>query len=70
LDCLSDRTFVYDIIYNPKETILLKEARARGLSYSNGIFMLVRQAAESFQKWFDIKISNKDIKEVVKLLGY
>jgi len=70
LDFLSGDTFVYDIIYNPKETILLREARARGLSYSNGIFMLVRQAAESFQKWFDIKLTNKDIKEVVKLLGY
>ncbi len=67
---LTKKAFIYDIIYNPRETIIMKEAIRHGISCSNGIYMLVRQAAESFQKWYDIKVNNDDINEVVKLLGY
>lgn len=40
---------VYDLIYNPTETRLLKEAKKRGLKASNGIGMLLRQGALSFE---------------------
>ena len=43
--------FVYDLIYNPAETILLRAARAAGLAGCNGLGMLVEQAALSFALW-------------------
>lgn len=43
--------FVYDQIYNPLETNLLKAARAAGASGANGVLMLVHQGAISFEIW-------------------
>lgn len=42
---------VYDLIYNPKETKLLKAARARGALISNGLGMLLYQGMASFEIW-------------------
>jgi len=46
---------VFDIIYNPLETKLLKEAREMGAKCINGVEMLVQQAAEAFKIWFKIE---------------
>jgi shikimate dehydrogenase len=43
--------FVYDTIYTPAETQLLREARQRGCRVRNGIGMLVRQGAKAFHLW-------------------
>ena len=43
--------FIYDLIYNPKETKLLKLAKEEGLKYSNGLGMLLYQGAESLSLW-------------------
>jgi shikimate dehydrogenase len=42
---------VYDMIYNPPETALLKQARQLGCLASNGLSMLVHQAAKSLGYW-------------------
>jgi len=42
---------VYDLIYNPKETKLLKLAKEKGASASNGLGMLLYQGMLSFQIW-------------------
>lgn len=42
---------VYDLIYNPKETKLLKAARQRGAAVSNGLGMLLYQGMLSFEIW-------------------
>ena len=42
---------VCDIIYKPKETLLLKNARKAGLKTQNGLPMLVYQGAEAFASW-------------------
>ena len=42
---------VIDIVYNPVETRLLKEAKAAGAQTVNGLDMLVRQGALAFEKW-------------------
>ncbi|MFH0801744.1 MAG: shikimate dehydrogenase [bacterium] len=42
---------VFDLIYNPLETRLLREARERGLHASNGLGMLIHQGARSFEIW-------------------
>lgn len=42
---------VYDLVYNPRETQLVKDARAAGLCATSGLGMLVEQAALSFERW-------------------
>ena len=42
---------VYDLIYNPRETCLIRRARSAGLRTTSGIGMLVEQAALSFEIW-------------------
>jgi len=42
---------IYDLIYNPPETLLMKIAREGGLRTSNGLGMLIEQAALSFAIW-------------------
>ena len=48
---LSKNTFVYDLVYNPRETKLVRDARAHGLNASTGLGMLIEQAALAFEKW-------------------
>ncbi len=48
---LPEHAAVYDLIYNPLETVLVRRARAAGLPAANGAGMLAAQAALSFQKW-------------------
>ena len=42
---------VNDLVYNPLETPLLREAQAAGASRLGGIHMLVYQGADSFEMW-------------------
>ncbi len=42
---------VYDLTYNPQETVLLREASAAGCKTIGGLEMLVAQAAEQFKIW-------------------
>jgi shikimate dehydrogenase len=44
---------VMDTVYAPRETQLLKNARARGLKTVDGLGMLLHQGALSFALWFD-----------------
>lgn len=51
LESITDKHFCYDLIYNPKETIFLREAAARGAQIKNGEEMLVLQAEKSWEIW-------------------
>jgi len=42
---------VYDLVYVPEETHLLKQARATGAMAIGGLEMLIAQGAESFALW-------------------
>lgn len=48
---LREDALIYDIIYNPSETLLLKDAKSLGYKTLNGIEMLVLQGAESLKLW-------------------
>jgi len=48
---LTENHIVYDLIYNPVETLLLKEARLLGAKTINGQRMLEEQAEVSWIKW-------------------
>ncbi len=42
---------VFDMIYNPAETPLLKAAKAAGCKTANGLGMLLHQGAKAFEIW-------------------
>ena len=46
---------VFDLVYVPRETELLRLARARGLRAANGAGMLVHQAAIAFRRWTGVE---------------
>lgn len=41
----------YDLVYNPRETAFMRQARAAGARAVNGLGMLVHQGAEAFERW-------------------
>jgi shikimate dehydrogenase len=43
--------FVYDLIYNPPDTLFTQQARAAGLRTATGLGMLVEQGALGFELW-------------------
>lgn len=50
-DQLHPRLLVCDLVYNPPQTMLLKEAAAVGCGVLNGVGMLAHQGALAFQLW-------------------
>ncbi|MBN1304973.1 MAG: shikimate dehydrogenase [Anaerolineales bacterium] len=42
---------VYDVVYSPRETMLVKQARRVGLQAVTGLGMLIEQAALAFSLW-------------------
>lgn len=48
---LPSNIFVYDLVYNPRETKLVRNARSQGLRATTGLGMLIEQAALSFEIW-------------------
>ncbi len=51
VELLPAHATVFDLVYVPPETPLLRAARARGLRAANGSEMLVRQAEIAFERW-------------------
>lgn len=48
---LREGMVVFDTIYNPEQTLFLKQAKLRGCKTVSGVEMFVRQAAVQFQKF-------------------
>lgn len=48
---ISFEHLVYDLIYNPEETLFLKKAKEKGALTMNGLSMLKLQAEESWNIW-------------------
>ena len=51
VELLPAEATVFDLVYVPPETPLLRAARARGLRAANGSEMLIQQAAIAFERW-------------------
>ncbi len=52
-ECLTANHWVYDTIYQPAQTPLLKLAEKAGAKTANGLSMLIHQGVISFQHWFE-----------------
>lgn len=48
---LSEKHLVYDLVYNPKETVFLQKARKQKCKVNNGYQMLLKQADLSWKIW-------------------
>ena len=60
---------VIDIVYNPLETLLLKEAKSLGIIAVNGLEMLVAQAKYASEHFLDCKISDSVIPKITDSLS-
>ncbi|HHY20315.1 MAG TPA: shikimate dehydrogenase, partial [Bacilli bacterium] len=70
LEKLKEDALVSDLIYNPLETALLKEAKQRGGKTQNGVGMFVGQGALAFKKWTGVEPNRLRMKDIViKQLG-
>lgn len=63
---LKNCKYVFDAIYNPYETLLLKKAKANGSTILGGLNMLVWQAVFAQKIWNDINFKNEDIYELIE----
>jgi 3-dehydroquinate dehydratase / shikimate dehydrogenase len=61
------RPLVFDAVYNPIETRLLREAATVGCVCVSGVEMFVRQAAEQFRLWFPERTPNVELMRAVVL---
>lgn len=70
-ELFSPRHAVFDMIYNPAETLLLRRAKERGARTVNGVPMFVHQGAEQFRLWTGCEPPIAVMQEAVeKALGH
>lgn len=50
-DAMDSHNILYDLIYNPDETLFMKKGLAQGASVKNGLEMLLLQAFKSWEFW-------------------
>lgn len=50
-EALDNHNLLYDLIYNPDETLFMKKGRGRGAQTKNGLEMLLLQAFASWDFW-------------------
>ncbi|MCW8961525.1 MAG: shikimate dehydrogenase, partial [Ignavibacteriaceae bacterium] len=55
-DSFNEDQIVFDLIYNPTKTKLLRMAEEQGAKVVGGMTMLISQAAKSFQLWTEVEM--------------
>jgi len=63
---LAPHTKIYDLVYNPRETKLVRDARSQGLNATTGLGMLIEQAALGFELWTGKKLSSEIFRNAVE----
>ena len=48
---LSSKHYLYDLVYNPEETVFMKKGAERGAHVINGLPMLIGQAEKAWEIW-------------------
>lgn len=65
---LHEDTIVFDTVYNPDQTVLVKDARKAGCFVVNGLDMFVRQAAYQYKLFTGLEPPTQLMRETVKRL--
>ncbi len=63
---LTPEMAVFDTVYNPEQTLLIKQARETGCPYITGIDMFVGQAAIQFRQFTDQPAPREVMRQVIK----
>ncbi len=63
---LRESTLVFDTVYNPENTLLLKQARERGCATASGVEMFVCQAAKQFEIFTGLKAPREYMEETMR----
>ena len=63
---LSKQIRIYDLVYNPRETKLVRDAHAQGLQATTGLGMLIEQAALGFELWTGIRVPSEIFRRAVE----
>ena len=50
-DAMDNHTLLYDLIYNPDQTLFMRKGQEHGATVKNGLEMLLLQAFASWQMW-------------------
>ena len=58
---------VFDTVYNPAETLLLKQAKEVGAGTISGVDMFVNQAAEQFELFTDKTLKHELIRKIIEV---
>lgn len=66
-DVFSKGQIVFDLVYNPQNTLLLKTAIRAGAKTLNGLNMLVNQAAKSFELWTGVDFPKEEVQKSLQL---
>jgi len=69
VEALKPGRIVFDLVYSPRETTLLKLARRRGCRVIEGLELLVNQGARSFRLWTGMEPPLQVMREAVGLEG-
>ncbi|MCR4336647.1 MAG: shikimate dehydrogenase [Candidatus Omnitrophica bacterium] len=64
-EMLHSNLLVYDVIYNPAQTLLLKTAKKMGAKTANGLEMLFYQGVLAFQHWANVQL-DADVKNKMR----
>ena len=56
---------VFDAVYNPRETVLVRTAKERGIPAGGGMAMLVWQAVVAHQYWYGAQFENEAIDRLI-----
>ncbi|MCK9444437.1 MAG: shikimate dehydrogenase [Tissierellaceae bacterium] len=65
---LEGANLVYDIVYNPRETKLLKYGRGHGIMAINGLSMLIYQGLKSFEIWTGERVNPEEADKTHQVL--
>lgn len=68
LDFIDENTNVADMIYNPWETLFLKEAKKRGANTVNGMGMLIYQGILAYELFTGSKLPDNAYEEAEKVV--
>lgn len=48
---IGDKHLLFDLVYNPEETVFMKKGKEKGATVKNGYEMLLQQALKSYEIW-------------------
>ncbi|HSE83740.1 MAG TPA: shikimate dehydrogenase [Thermodesulfobacteriota bacterium] len=66
LEHLPEESVVYDLVYSPRETDLIKKSKEIGRRASGGLSMLIYQGAESFEIWTGEKAPTEIMRKAIE----